>query len=141
MNDSVPSQDAGVQDSRVRSAISHWAPRFVANGVTLTDFEEVTASIRTWDDWCGAWSQRAAAHERLGLQAAQQKRLISAGEHLQRAGVDYHFAAFLFVHDLAQMREAHLKGVECRRLALPHLQPAGERVAIPYEGRHLYGIL
>ena len=28
------------QDARVTSAIAHWAPRFVANGVSLTDFEE-----------------------------------------------------------------------------------------------------
>ena len=48
------------QDARVTSAIAHWAPRFVANGVTLTDFEEVTASVSSWDDWCAAWSGRAA---------------------------------------------------------------------------------
>jgi ABC-type nitrate/sulfonate/bicarbonate transport system permease component len=43
MNDSPKS--AAKQDARVASAIAHWAPRFVANGVALTDFEEVTASI------------------------------------------------------------------------------------------------
>ena len=32
-------------DALVKSALAHWAPRFVANGVALTDFEEVTASI------------------------------------------------------------------------------------------------
>ena len=42
------------QDALVRSAIAHWAPRFVAHGVSLTDFEEVTADIRTWKDWCRA---------------------------------------------------------------------------------------
>jgi len=26
------------QDERVSSAIAHWAPRFLANGVSLTDF-------------------------------------------------------------------------------------------------------
>ena len=31
------------RDPIVASAISHWAPRFVANGVLLSDFEEVTA--------------------------------------------------------------------------------------------------
>ena len=31
-------------DPRVAAAIRHWAPRFVAQGVTLTDFEDVTAS-------------------------------------------------------------------------------------------------
>jgi 2,6-dihydroxypseudooxynicotine hydrolase len=34
-----------------------------------------------------------------------------------------------------------MKAVECRRLALPHLNPPGERVTIPFEGGHLYGIL
>jgi hypothetical protein len=32
-------------DPRVQSAIAHWAPRFVSNGVPLTDFQEVTASL------------------------------------------------------------------------------------------------
>jgi 2,6-dihydroxypseudooxynicotine hydrolase len=39
------------------------------------------------------------------------------------------------------MHIAHLKAVECRTLALPHLHPAGDRVEIPYEGKKLYGIL
>jgi dipeptidyl aminopeptidase/acylaminoacyl peptidase len=128
-------------DPRVTSATAHWGARFVANGVSLTDFEEVTASIRSWDDWCRAWSGRAGDHEKLGRQALAEKKFVSAGEHLQRAGVYYHFAAFLFVHDQPQMKAAHMKAVECRRLALPHIRPAGERVEIPYEGKHLYGIL
>ena len=126
---------AATPDARVRSAISHWAARFVANGVVLTDFEEVTASIRSWDDWCRAWSDRAAVHEQLGRTALDEKRFVSAGEHLQRAGVYYHFAAFLFVHDIPQMKAAHLKAVDCRRSALPHLRPAGERVADPVRGQ------
>src|SRR5882672_11249265 len=129
------------QDARVTSAIAHWAPRFVANGVSLTDFEEVTASISSWGDWCGAWSERAASHEELGRDALARGKLISAGEHLQRAGIYYHFGEFLFVHDIPQMKAAHLKAVACRALALPHLQPPGERVTIPYEGKALYGIL
>jgi len=136
MNDIAASQDA-----LVRSAISHWAPRFVANGVTLTDFEEVTAAMPSWDDWCRAWSDRAQVHEELGREALDKKRLVSAGEHLQRAGVYYHFASFLFVHDVPQMREAHMKAVKCRQTALPHISPPGERVEIPYEGKSLYGIL
>jgi len=128
-------------DSLVASAISHWAARFVANGVNLTDFEEVTAATPSWNDWCRTWSERASVHERLGREALDQKRHLSAGEHLQRAGVYYHFGSFLFVHDIPQMKTAHMKGVECRNLALPHLQPPGERVEIPYEGGRLFGIL
>src|SRR2546423_15093465 len=131
MNDLAPSQDA-----RVRSAISHWAPRFVANGVTLTDFEEVTASIPAWDDWCRTWSQRAEVHEQLGREALDEKRLVSAGEHLQRAGVYYHFAAFLFVHDMAQMKAAHMQAVACRQAALPHLLPPRAPAPTPAPGQH-----
>jgi len=129
------------RDSRVASAISHWAPRFVANGVTLTDFEEVTAGIAAWDDWCRAWSARAEVHEQLGRKALDEQRPLSAGEHLQRAGVYYHFGAFLFVHDLAQMKAAHGKAVACRTTALAHLRPPGERMEIPYQGKRLFGIL
>src|ERR1700692_60938 len=101
------------QDARVTSAIAHWAPRFVANGVTLTDFEEVTASVPSWDDWCGAWSGRAALHEALGRDALARGKHLSAGEHLQRAGVYYHFCKFLFVHDRAQMAAAPKNEVAC----------------------------
>jgi len=128
-------------DTRTKSAIAHWGPRFVANGVTLTDFEEVTQSLGSWGDWCRAWSERAALHEQIGREALTRSKLLSAGEHLQRAGVYYHFAKFLFVHDIPQMKAAHMKAVECRRLALPHLDPPGVRVEIPYCGKALYGVL
>ena len=128
-------------DALVTSAITHWAPRFVANGVALADFEDVTAAIASWDGWCAAWSARAAQHEALGRQALDEGKHLTAGEHLQRAGVYYHFAKFLFVHDIPQMRAAHQKAVACRTLALPHLRPAGERVEMPYGGKWLAGIL
>jgi dipeptidyl aminopeptidase/acylaminoacyl peptidase len=129
------------QDARLASALAHWAPRFVANGVVLTDFQEVVGSIRIWDEWCRAWSDKAAVHEALGLEAVAAGKLLSAGEHLQRAGVYYHFGKFLFVHDREQMAAAHTRAVACRGRALPHLSPPGERVSIPFEGRHLHGIL
>ncbi|HEV7390996.1 MAG TPA: alpha/beta fold hydrolase, partial [Burkholderiales bacterium] len=53
----------------------------------------------------------------------------------------YHFGKFMFVHKIEEMRRAHEKVVECRNLALPHLDPPGERLAIPYEGKTLYGVL
>ena len=129
------------RDSRVEAAISHWAPRFVANGVPLADFQEVTASVLRWEDWCTAWSARAAIHEELGNKALAGGHTISAGEHFTRAAVCYHFGKFLFVNDMAQMREAHRRAVECRNKALPYLLPPGERVAIDYEGKKLYGNL
>jgi len=129
------------KDPRVDSAISHWAPRFISNGVLLADFQEVTVGIDRWEDWCSAWCARATLHEALGRESLEQGYCLSAGEHLSRAAVYYHFAKFVFVHDLDQMRAAHMKAVECRGLALPHLTPPGERIEIPYEGGHLAGIL
>ena len=75
------------KDERVQSAISHWAPRFVINGVPLTDFQEVTASISSWDDWCKAWSARAAIHEELGNTAHGEGFHLSAAEHWTRSSL------------------------------------------------------
>ncbi len=136
------SEDATLSaDPRVASAIAHWAPRFVANGVLLADFQEVTASLARWEDWCRAWCARAAVHERLGREALAAGWTLTAGEHLARASVYYHFAKFVFVIDRDQMRAAHLQAIECKRLALPHLRPPGERVLIPFEGTVLAGVL
>ena len=128
-------------DHRVEAALNHWAPRFVANGIPLTDFQEVTDSIEKWEDWCSAWAARGEIHEEMGRNALSQGYNLSAGEHLTTAGVCYHFAKFLFVNDIHQMREAHMKAINCRNLALPHLKPPGERVEIPYQGKLLAGIL
>jgi len=128
-------------DPRVAAAIAHWAPRFVSNGVLLADFEEVTAGIERWEDWCHAWCERGEVHEALGREALAQGYNLTAGEHLVRASMYYHFGKFVFVHDQKQMRDAHLQSVECYKDALPLMRPTGERVAIPFEGKTLYGIL
>jgi len=129
------------KDSKVASAISHWAPRFVSNGVLLADFEEVTASLDRWEDWCAAWSKRAAMHEALGRESLSQNYRLTAGEHLVRAAIYYHFAKFVFVQDPAQMRAAHMKAVGCYKDALPLIRPAGEYVEIPFDGKKLKGVL
>ena len=131
-----------MKDAKVQSAISHWLPRFVSNGVLLADFEDVTGSLERWDDWCQAWSRRAAVHERLGREALRDGWKLTAGEHLVRAGIYYHFAKFVFVQDVEQMRAAHMKAVECYRDGVALLRPwPGKRVAIPFEGKTIFGVL
>ncbi|MCD6041396.1 MAG: protein of unknown function hydrolase family protein [Burkholderiales bacterium] len=129
------------KDPRVTSAISHWAPRFVSNGVLLADFEDVTGSLERWEDWCAAWSARAKVHEDLGRESLEQGFRLTAGEHLVRAAIYYHFAKFVFVQDAKQMQAAHMKAVECYREGVTHARPPGERVAIPFEGKTIYGVL
>ena len=131
-----------MKDAKVQSAVSHWAPRFVSNGVLLADFEEVTGSLERWQDWCSAWSRRAAVHEELGRKSLQDGYKLSSGEHLVRAAIYYHFAKFVFVQDLDQMRAAHMKAVECYRDGVALLKPfPGKRVAIPFEGKTIFGVL
>jgi dienelactone hydrolase len=128
-------------DDRVAMAISHWAPRFTMNGVTAGDFERITSGLASWDDWCAGWSAVAAEHERLGRDALAAGRELSAGAHLAQAAVYYHFAKFLFVNDLGQMRAAHLKAVSCLTDALPYLDPPGRRIEIPFDGAQMVGVL
>jgi dipeptidyl aminopeptidase/acylaminoacyl peptidase len=128
-------------DELVASAIAHWGPRFTTNGVTVSDFERITRGLDRWADWCSSWSAVAAEHEKLGRDAFNAGWLVSAGQHLSRAAVYYHFAKFVFVEDLEQMREAHRRAVGCLTDALPHLSPPGKRVEIGFEGTRLVGIL
>lgn len=127
-------------DARITHA-HHFLARFTVNGVAASDFDDVLKSLDTWDDWCRVWSERAAVHEAMGREALNANHTVSAAEHLCRAAVTYHFAKYLFVQDMQQMRAAHMKAVTCLDLALPHLDPPGERVLIPYEGKHLVGTL
>ena len=128
-------------DERLTSAIAHWKPRFTANGVTPADFERITEGLASWDEWCRAWSDAAVIHEALGNEALAEGRTRSAGAHLSQAAVYFHFAKFVFVQDLDQMRAAHGAAVRCLNGALPHLDPPGERHEIPFEGSSMVGIL
>jgi 2,6-dihydroxypseudooxynicotine hydrolase len=128
-------------DERVAVAISHWAPRFTTNGVTAGDFERITSGLESWDDWCAAWSEVGAEHEQLGRDALAAGRELSAGAHLAQAAVYYHFAKFLFVQDLDQMRAAHGRAVRCLTDALPYLEPPGRRLEIPFEGSRMAAVL
>jgi len=136
-----PTTDRPGPDDRVSAAISHWGPRFTTNGVTVGDFERITAGVKEWAQWCAAWSAVAADHEQLGRDALAAGRELSAGAHLARAAVYYHFAKFLFVEDVGQMRAAHLAAVRCLTDALPYLDPPGRRIEIEFEGARLVGVL
>jgi 2,6-dihydroxypseudooxynicotine hydrolase len=131
----------GQRDDRVETAIAHWGPRFTANGVTAGDFERITGQLERWADWCTAWSAVAGEHEQLGRDALAAGHRRSAGAHLSRAAVYYHFAKFLFIEDLGQMRSAHRSAVRCLNDALPYLDPPGRRIEIPFDGSRLVGVL
>ena len=128
-------------DAQLQSALAHWAPRLIANGIPLADFQDVTSNLDAWEGWCRAWVARGEVHEQLGEADLARGWRLSAGEHFTRAAVCHHFAKFVFVEDLEQMRWAHLKAVAARRRALPLIAPPGEAVEIPYLGGTLKGEL
>jgi 2,6-dihydroxypseudooxynicotine hydrolase len=130
------------RDELVQSAIDHWAPRFVANGIDINDFQRVTSSIERWDDWCQQWSECGAMHEQMGVQAETEEHYESASYHYLHAAMAYHFGKFLFVKKPQELLAAHHHAVHAYKKALPICDFPGEHVSIPYEGGGtLYGIL
>lgn len=129
------------KDARVESALAHWAHRFVTQGIPLPDFQDVLGGIEQWEQWCAAWSARGAVHREIAETAQAEGHLYTAAEAFTRAALCYHFAKFVFVNDLDQMRSAHQQAVACRTAALPNLRPPGRRVEIPFEHTVLPGIL
>jgi 2,6-dihydroxypseudooxynicotine hydrolase len=128
-------------DQLVTSARDHWGPRFTANGVPAGDFERVMDQLEDWSQWCAVWSRAAARHEELGQEAFAEGRCLSAGEHFATAAAVYHFAKFVYVADLDQMRTAHQAAVRCHEHAMELVPFPGRKVRIPFDGAAIVGVL
>ena len=68
-------------------------------------------------------------------------RTITATEAYQRAAWSYHLGKFLWFEDRELHEELVRLTVDAYRKALPGLDPAGERVELPFEGAVVPGIL
>lgn len=124
-------------DERVTAAIAHWAPRFVANGVDINDFQSVTGSVETWAEWLPAWRANGDMHAGLAEEAERDGRTRTAGEAWNRAALSYHFGKFVWMLDPDLYRESTFLAVEALRKAHRQLDPDAERLEIPYEGIEL----
>ena len=130
------------RDERVASAIAHWAPRFVGNGVDYGDFQRVTSGVTTWAEWLPAWVENGHMHAELARTAEQRGRTRTAGEAWNRAALSYHFAKFVWMLDPELYAEATKLAVDALRNAHRHLDPTAERIEIPFEhGTRLVGNL
>lgn len=127
--------------NRVQVAAHHWRPRFVANGIDVNDFDDTVAKTSDWKDWGPNWRQVGEVHEQLGRDAEAHRRTISAREAYQRASWCYHLGKFLWFEDPAVHAELRDRSVSVYRKALPRLDPAGERLEIPFEGHIIPGNL
>src|SRR5438309_10680965 len=118
------------RDERVSIAVSHWGPRFVAQGVDLSDFNRTVGRVTRWSDWCGEWGRTAREHEAAAEAAeAAGQRLTAAGRWL-RAAMCWHFGKFVFMEDLDQLRAASERTAACYQPGLRALAPPAERVEI-----------
>jgi 2,6-dihydroxypseudooxynicotine hydrolase len=118
----------------VQVAASHWKPRFVANGIDVNDFERVQAATTEWADWGPNWKAVGDMHRVLGDEAAALGRKVTATEAFQRAAWSYHLGKFLWFEDLDLHHEMSTLASRTYARALPHLDPPGERLEIPFEG-------
>lgn len=129
-------------DARVQTAVTNWAPRFLANGIDPNDFQRVTARISDWSSWLREWTDCGAMHQRMGEEAERDSQRESTAYHLYHAAMAYHFGKFLAVDTPTQLRAAHELAVSCYARALPWFDVPGERVAIPFEdGLTMWGVL
>ena len=80
-------------------------------------------------------------HEDLGRDSLESGYRLTAGEHLVRAAIYYHFAKFVFVQDPKQMRAAHMKAVECYRDALALMRPPGRARVDSVRRQDAHGVL
>ncbi len=128
-------------DADLASAISHWAPRFVAQGVEYNDFLRTTTPLRRWDEWLDAWTVTGDSHAALAREAQAADHRVTAGEAYVRAALCYHFAKFLWLLDLRRHRDAADRAVAALYTAHRLLDPSAERVEVSLEGAILPGNL
>jgi pimeloyl-ACP methyl ester carboxylesterase len=123
--------------NRVQVAAHHWRPRFIANGIDVSDFDTTVARTAEWRDWAPNWRAVAEIHEAIGLEAEQNGRRQSAAEAHQRAAWCYHLGKFLWFEDLRLHAELRDRSVAVYRKALADLDPPAERLEIPFEGHFI----
>jgi len=128
-------------DAQVSSAIANWGPRFTAQGVDPGDFARVTAGIERWEDWLAAWRDNGDLHAGLAREAAGRGWPRTAGEAWIRAAVSYHFGKFVWMLDMDAHDAVAAQAVAAMYRGLELLDPAAERIEIPFGGASLAGNL
>jgi len=128
-------------DERVKAAVTNWAPRFVSQGVDFNDFRRVTSRVESWPEWLPAWVANGDMHAQRAREAEQQGRTLTAGEAWNHAALSYHFAKFVWMVDLDRYRAAADQAVAALREVHRLLDPAAERLEIPFQGTTMFANL
>jgi pimeloyl-ACP methyl ester carboxylesterase len=128
-------------DAEVETALRHWGPRLIQNGVDYNDMLSTVARIETWDQWLPGWTRTADEQAEVAAAADAEGHALTAGHAWRRASVNRHFGKFVWMVDLDLAREATARSVTETRTALARLDPTFERLEVPIEGGTAYANL
>ena len=111
---------------------STYTYRFLAEGVTWRDLEDLRPRIKDVSQWAPEWSELARAAETRAERALEAGLRVTAGAELARASLYYFFAQFLLFDDPATKHRAYEQCVRTFAAAAPHFDPPFERFEIRY---------
>jgi 2,6-dihydroxypseudooxynicotine hydrolase len=126
---------------RVATVVDNWFPRFLANDLDYLDVRRAIDGIEGWDEWPDRWVEAGERYETLGDEAVKQGHERTAGVHLRRAALTYHFAQFTLTQDLEKRERIHRRMARVYRAAAALLAPPAEAIEIPWRGVVLQGYL
>jgi 2,6-dihydroxypseudooxynicotine hydrolase len=127
-------------DPLIQEALDVWMPRFLNGGIHWYDILTATGRMQSWDDWGPEWTRLAQMHERLGIEAMEKGQRISAVQALQTAARYYHMAYFIYTRDAEIHNQGLRKMLECYDRIREYMEPAIEKVTIPFEDTYFVGL-
>lgn len=133
-------------DSQERQAFNseifeYWIPRLVADGVDANDAQAVRPNVTSWDDWPGAWAERAESYLALAAERTASGNRLTAGEALVRASLCFHVGQVVAFHMPDVKRKLQGRKEAAFRDAAALLDPPAERLEIAHGGVKLPGYL
>jgi pimeloyl-ACP methyl ester carboxylesterase len=128
-------------DAGVETALAHWGPRLIQNGVDYNDMLATIGRIETWAQWLPEWNR--TADEQAGFAAVGDAagHALTAGLAWRRASVNRQFGKFVWMLDHDLVRAATLRWVRETRAALARLDPTAERLEVAIPGGTAYANL
>lgn len=118
-------------ETAIETALAHWGPRLIQNGVDYNDLMATIARTETWADWLPQWNRTADEQAEFAREADATGHALTAGQAWRRASVNRHFGKFVWMVDLELAAEATRRSVRETLTALARLDPSGERLEIP----------
>jgi pimeloyl-ACP methyl ester carboxylesterase len=123
--------EAAVPDTAIETALAHWGPRLIQNGVDYNDLMATVARTETWADWLPQWNRTADEQAAFAREADATGHALTAGQAWRRASVNRHFGKFVWMVDLDLAASATRQSVEETTAALARLDPSAERLEVP----------